>query len=141
MQNSFSAICLTVFLAGCGMDTTHRSATGGLGGVGVGALVGGPVGAAVGGVAGGVGGAMLPEGSKKTKTAKSPAYQTTRITTDTETIMHAQKTLQKINLYDGPIDGRNGAKTRSAVMAYQKQKGLRPTGNLNEVTLKSLIGQ
>jgi hypothetical protein len=51
-----------LLLAGCGRTTEQRAATGGVGGVVVGALLGGPIGAVIGGAAGGLGGAALHEG-------------------------------------------------------------------------------
>jgi Putative peptidoglycan binding domain len=52
-----------ILLSACGTNTTQRSSTGLLTGVGVGAAVGGPIGALVGGAVGAAGGAAMPEGA------------------------------------------------------------------------------
>jgi hypothetical protein len=46
-------------LGACGSNTEQRAATGGLGGVVVGALVGGPIGAVAGGAAGATAGTLV----------------------------------------------------------------------------------
>lgn len=59
----FGVVALGLLMAACGTDTQQRAATGGLAGLGVGALVGGPVGAALGAAAGAAGGWAMPEGA------------------------------------------------------------------------------
>lgn len=49
--------------AACGTNTQQRAASGGLAGLGAGALVAGPVGAIVGAAAGAAGGWAMPEGA------------------------------------------------------------------------------
>jgi peptidoglycan hydrolase-like protein with peptidoglycan-binding domain len=51
----------------------------------------------------------------------------------------AIQTALKEKGYDpGPVDGRMGPKTRSALRAYQKKEGLTATGNADAKTLASL---
>lgn len=151
MRKSSSAICLVLFLAGCGNSVEKRAASGGLSGAGAGALIGGPVGAAIGGAAGATGGAITPMGVDAVakrgldaltgKKSQSARYNNTRIGSGEETVKHAQTVLQRKNLYDGPIDGHIGPKMRKALTDYQKQKNLTPNGRLNEATLKSLTSE
>lgn len=60
----YGVIGLGLLTAACGTTETQRAATGGLTGIGVGALVGGPIGAVAGGLAGGAVGAVMPEGAE-----------------------------------------------------------------------------
>lgn len=55
------AVALALLLAACGSTTTQRAASGGLTGLGIGALAGGPIGAVIGGAVGGVTGWVTPE--------------------------------------------------------------------------------
>lgn len=57
-----------------------------------------------------------------------------------ERVQHAQSALQSQGLYHGPIDGVYGPETQSAVTAYQQQKGLPATGQLDSTTLRDLTG-
>ena len=52
-------------------------------------------------------------------------------------ISQLQRALAKAGFDPGPVDGRVGAQTISAVKAYQTKKGL-PRGNITTATLKSL---
>ncbi|MYZ50483.1 peptidoglycan-binding domain-containing protein [Propylenella binzhouense] len=57
-----------------------------------------------------------------------------------ETIQAVQLALLQAGLYDGPLDGRTGPKTRQAVAAYQREAGLAVTGEPSEALLASLAG-
>ncbi|MDQ0998106.1 peptidoglycan hydrolase-like protein with peptidoglycan-binding domain [Phyllobacterium ifriqiyense] len=44
------------------------------------------------------------------------------------------------NGYDaGGSDGRIGSKTREAIMAFQKDNGLKPTGNIDKDLVQNLL--
>ncbi len=49
-----------------------------------------------------------------------------------------QRVLQERGLFKGEITGYYGAQTESAVLAFQKQQGLNPTGIADDATLKRL---
>lgn len=52
--------------------------------------------------------------------------------------MDVQKALRRAGFDPGPIDGRLGKKTRSAIKAFQKQQGLTADGIIGEKTWSSL---
>jgi Putative peptidoglycan binding domain len=54
------------------------------------------------------------------------------------TVTIAQEQLARQGYYRGEIDGIFGAETRRAVVRYQRDQGLRMTGNLNADTLRAL---
>ena len=52
--------------------------------------------------------------------------------------MHVQVALMGQGLFDGPIDGNVGPKTRAAIRQYQENQGLTVTGTITPETLDSL---
>jgi Putative peptidoglycan binding domain len=151
----FGVVALGLLTASCGSNDTQRAATGGLTGIGAGALIGGPVGAVVGGVAGAAGGTAMPEGADTMarqalnkergsgQTALNhaglgPSGSSEPQTASAATVKDAQQELQKEGLYHGKIDGIAGAQTKQAVTAFQKREGLRQTATLDRQTLDKL---
>ncbi len=155
-------IALGMLTAACGSNTTQRTATASLTGIGVGAAVGGPIGALVGGVAGAAGGAMMPEGADtiaenalhQERTAgrstlrdaglapaagssQAPQAQASQ-TPAGEQLRQAQSELKQQGLYKGKVDGILGPKTKNALTAYQKREGLQQTASLDHDTLQRL---
>jgi N-acetylmuramoyl-L-alanine amidase len=57
------------------------------------------------------------------------------------TLIAAQKELARLGFDPGPIDGYMGARTREAVRAFQKARGLAQDGILGPVTMGALMGQ
>jgi len=53
-------------------------------------------------------------------------------------VADVQDTLQREGYYRGQIDGVLGPETRHAIVRYQSDKGLEPSGNLTSETLRSL---
>ena len=53
-------------------------------------------------------------------------------------IARAQSVLRDLSYYNGGIDGRWGPISRSALIRFQKSKGLQPTGLLDEMTKAAL---
>ncbi len=53
-------------------------------------------------------------------------------------VADVQDTLQREGYYRGKIDGVLGPETRHAIVRYQSDKGLEPSGNLTSETLRSL---
>ena len=49
-----------------------------------------------------------------------------------------QRALSRRGYYDGPADGTIGPGTRRAISRYQADNGLRPTGQIDSVLLRSL---
>jgi peptidoglycan hydrolase-like protein with peptidoglycan-binding domain len=150
---AFGVVALGLLTAACGTDTQQRSATGGLTGLGVGALVAGPVGAAVGAVVGAAGGWAMPEGADTlalnaigaehrvasgalNEAGLGPSSPAPGQSGDL--VRDAQWELHHDGLYDGPIDGIVGPKTQRGLTHYQRQHGLRETASLDEATLRSM---
>ncbi len=165
---------LAFLLAACGSTTQERAATGGLTGVGIGALAGGPVGAAIGGVAGGVAGWVTPEGAdtlaqsaihetkqatigggprkqangsaaprsgsttKPNRLRTIPVDQPSNLQIAPDLAKHLQTVLSDQGLYDGPVDGIVGRRTRAALAEYQEREGLAHSPVLDLQTLQSL---
>lgn len=50
----------------------------------------------------------------------------------------AQRMLKALDLYKGPVDGKVGEETRDAVMRFQSEKGLPPTGEVNAELIDKL---
>ena len=53
-------------------------------------------------------------------------------------VADAQALLEREGYYRGQIDGVLGPETRHAIVRYQSDKGLEPSGNLTSETLRSL---
>jgi phage tail tape-measure protein len=97
-----------------------------------GAVVGGPVGAVVGGVAGGYVG---HEGTDAHGRVSSSSGTSARAD---DTVKSAQSALEAQGYSPGSIDGQMGPNTRSAVLKFQQDKGLTPSGTLDGATLGAL---
>ncbi|PWC84932.1 hypothetical protein TSH100_16585 [Azospirillum sp. TSH100] len=149
-------------LSACGSTETSRTATGAGSGAVAGAVVGGPVGAVVGGVGGAVAGNSMDESlSKKTdrvtdrataevrdetsgsSTRRSSANHSGSMASNTklshEQVRELQQALNDRN--DGrdiTVDGVWGASTRSALMKFQRDNGLRATGRADQQTMTAL---
>ena len=48
--------------------------------------------------------------------------------------MDIQRALKAANFYNGPVDGKIGPKTKRAIEAFQKEKGLKPDGKVGPKT-------
>ena len=149
VQELYGVVALSLLTASCGTNTTQRAASGGISGVAVGALAGGPVGAIVGAAVGGLGGWAMPEGAEtlannaihKEKQVSSRALNSMGMGTvasgqspSAAEVKRAQTELQREGLYQGPIDGIMGQRTRDALAAYQEREGLRQTAMLDRST-------
>lgn len=53
-------------------------------------------------------------------------------------VMHVQVALMGQDLFDGPIDGEVGPKTRAALRAFQQRSGLPVTGTITPQTMDAL---
>jgi lipoprotein-anchoring transpeptidase ErfK/SrfK len=53
-------------------------------------------------------------------------------------ILAAQVRLDRAGFSPGEIDGRNGANTKRALKAFQRARGLEPTGTLSDATIEAL---
>jgi peptidoglycan hydrolase-like protein with peptidoglycan-binding domain len=67
--------------------------------------------------------------------ALTAAYVSAQTAADVERVQHA---LKQAGHDPGPVDGVMGAQTRAALEAYQKQRGLRVTGQLDAETAAKL---
>lgn len=50
----------------------------------------------------------------------------------------AQQRLRELGYYRGPVDGEFGRNSRNALARFQRDNRLRPTGSLDERTLRAL---
>lgn len=125
---------LLALLGGCGGNVEQSAATGGLGGGAIGATDAGPIGAAIGLGAGAATGTGVEVGQERglvpPEPGDRPAKQTATMTGTAE-VRRAQVALRDQGLYDDPIDGINGARTRHAVSAFQRHQGLPQTARLD----------
>jgi hypothetical protein len=55
------------------------------------------------------------------------------------TVQEAQQQLKSQGLYKGPVDGKLGAATRTAIRKFQQQNGLSETAQLDATTLQHLM--
>lgn len=161
-------VALCLLTTACGSTVEQRTASAGLFGFGLGALAGGPLGAGIGLGAGLFGGALTPVGADQAldqvigeerkaysevsgqPTAPPPQAGTTEAPTPVapgpplrvspDTVKRLQSELQRQGLYNGPIDGIVGPKTRTALTQYQQRQGLPPTGEIDTTTLQRLTG-
>jgi peptidoglycan hydrolase-like protein with peptidoglycan-binding domain len=151
-------IALGLLTAACGTNQEQRTATGGLLGVGIGALAGGPVGAAIGLGAGVAGGALMPEDAtsiannllgREHRAARavlneprSAGMAAPEASGSSEApiglIKQAQTQLKDQGFYKGRVDGIVGPLTHNAVRAYQKREGLRQTAQLDRQTMQRM---
>ena len=151
-------VAVSLLTAACGNTETQRAATGGLTGLGIGALAGGPIGAIIGTAVGGAAGAVMPEGAdtlalnavhKEQTTASGainragygePQAQALLQSRQgrADRVREAQSELQREGLYHGRIDGIVGPQTRQALTAYQNREGLQQTARLDRDTLERM---
>lgn len=137
-------LALLALLGACGNTTEESAATGGLGGAAIGALAGGPVGAAIGLGAGAAAGTGVEAGQKKGIIPPEPGDQAASAehagnrTAANGDVRRAQLALRDQGLYDGPIDGISGRRTRHAVSEFQRRQGLPQTARLDDATRDAL---
>jgi peptidoglycan hydrolase-like protein with peptidoglycan-binding domain len=55
-------------------------------------------------------------------------------------VIKAQQALKQQGLYKGPVDGKIGPETRTAISRFQKQNGLQQSAQLDEQTMDNLQG-
>lgn len=74
----------------------------------------------------------------KASTKKASGGQTSSASPDKELVKQVQQKLNEAGFDCGTPDGIAGKKTKSAITAYQKDKGLEVTGTINDALLDSL---
>ena len=72
------------------------------------------------------------------KSSSSSSDGTCSVGDQGSAVKAAQKKLKNLGYYSGSIDGDYGSGTKSAVLAFQKNNGLKQTGNVNSATLNKL---
>lgn len=133
------SIC-TVLLQGCGTTSGDRAVSGAGIGAGAGAIIGAVTGlsvleaAAIGAATGAVTGAVTDESQIN---LGKPAWKQSsleRPPVTSNTVAEIQSGLARLGYSPGPVDGVMGERTREAIRAYQRDKGLlvdgRPTPEL-----------
>ena len=102
-----------------------------------GAVVGGPVGAVVGAGIGGYVGHKGTDANGNPPSSRSSAAPGYGAATD-ETVRDAQSALNARGYDAGAVDGRWGPNTQSALRRFQADRGLAPTGTLDDETRTAL---
>lgn len=140
--NFLGVLSALVLLGGCGSNVEQSAASGGLGGAAIGAAAGGPIGAAIGLGAGAVAGTGVEVGQERGVLPPEPGDRhqtgTNTASAGSADMRHAQLALREHGLYDGPVDGINGPRTRHALSEYQRRQGLPQTARLDGPTRESL---
>ena len=78
--------------------------------------------------------------SSEKKSTDSESLGTCSVGDSGGTVKAVQRKLKNLGYYSGSIDGDYGNGTKKAVLAFQRAKGLKQTGNVNSATLKKLSG-
>jgi peptidoglycan hydrolase-like protein with peptidoglycan-binding domain len=78
--------------------------------------------------------------SSSATTPATPGMSSTATSESPAQVIQAQQALKQKGLYNGPVDGKVGPETRSAISQFQKQNGLQQTAQLDEQTLDNLQG-
>lgn len=128
-------------LGGCGSNVEQSAASGGLGGAAIGAVAGGPIGAAIGLGAGAAAGTGVEVGQERGVIPPEPGDQPAAVASTnagSAEMRQAQLALREHGLYDGPVDGISGPRTRHALSEYQRRQGLPQTARLDGPTRDSL---
>lgn len=125
-------------LTACGNTVDESAASGGLGGAAIGAVAGGPVGAAIGLGAGAATGTGVEIGQQRGVIPSEPGEQHAASPDANGEIRRAQLALRDHGLYDGPVDGISGPRTRQALTEFQRRQGLPQTAQLDAATSEAL---
>ncbi len=130
-----SALALTVsaalVLSACGNTTGDRAASGAGIGAAAGAVVGAVTGLSllegvlIGAAAGGLTGAFT---DSDTINLGNPVWATDTRPANSTAVGRVQAGLQQLGYNPGPIDGRQGSRTTSAIRSYQRDNGLLQDG-------------
>ena len=99
-----------------------------------GAVVGGPIGAVVGA---GIGGVVGPQGTDANGKIRDHDHDR-GISQGDDTVRRAQAALNDQGFNAGPVDGRRGPSTDSAIRSFQAKNGLTESGTLDSATLNAL---
>ena len=135
---SFALVLSTAYAEGEKMTGKQKAtAIGATSGAVAGAVVGGPVGAVVGGVAGGVIGHQGTDAQGRVTSTPSTPSSGTASAPDS-TVRSVQAALDAQGYSPGSIDGQMGPNTRSALIKFQQDKGLTPSGTLDNATMAAL---
>jgi peptidoglycan hydrolase-like protein with peptidoglycan-binding domain len=73
-------------------------------------------------------------------TSSSASSTTSSAQASPDEVTDAQRALRQQGLYKGPVDGKIGPETRTAISRFQKQNGLKQTAQLDEPTMNNLQG-
>jgi hypothetical protein len=73
-------------------------------------------------------------------TSSSVSSTTNAAPASPDQVVEAQQALKQQGLYKGPVDGKIGPETRTAISRFQKQNGLQQSAQLDERTMDDLQG-
>jgi peptidoglycan hydrolase-like protein with peptidoglycan-binding domain len=81
----------------------------------------------------------MPEGVQATPGARTQSEHGAQAENWSKSrIEQVQRRLKAAGAYDGPIDGKLGARTQQAISTFQQEHGLPQTGNLDQKTQAAL---
>jgi peptidoglycan hydrolase-like protein with peptidoglycan-binding domain len=81
-----------------------------------------------------------PSGARTMSASSSVSSTTNAAQASPDQVTDAQRALRQQGLYKGPVDGKIGPETRTAISQFQKQNGLKQTAQLDEQTIGDLQG-
>ncbi|MDA0306732.1 MAG: peptidoglycan-binding domain-containing protein [Proteobacteria bacterium] len=82
--------------------------------------------------------AYSPQVSAARPTGDIPALEEPRSSKSDNLVLRIQKALSKLGVYKGPVDGRMGPQTQSAIKVYQRSSGLTINGRVTEQLVQGL---
>lgn len=82
--------------------------------------------------------AVVPAPTPAVTLPPAPARPASLPPMQVRTMRDVQQRLQDLGYDPGSVDGVAGARTQAALAAFQKDRGLRPTGRMDSVTREAL---
>lgn len=123
---------------------------GAIAGTAIGGILGGGGGARAGAILGGIGGALTGAGAEAQRAKAKRKYYRARYfnrpifpprvaVAPNATVLSIQQSLTRLGFNPGPIDGKPGPATASAIRAYQQQYGLLVTGQPSQALAQHML--
>ncbi|MDX1400581.1 MAG: peptidoglycan-binding domain-containing protein [Kiloniellales bacterium] len=146
MMRSIIAVGLaaSLFLSACGSDTGDRAASGAGIGAGAGAVLGAVTGLSIlegvliGAAAGGLIGGLTDE---EVINLGDPIWEDDDQPPNKSAVTRVQAGLAQLGYNPGPVDGRMGSQTRTAIKEYQRDHGLLVDGRASVELARHIEGQ
>lgn len=72
------------------------------------------------------------------KQSRAGGTTTAAANVSSDDVLTTQRLLRGLGYYNGPVDGNYGPQTRSAIMAFERSKGMPATGNITPALMQQL---